>query len=495
MNRKFLKIVVICIITSFALSSCNKGTISILSTKSSGKSSNDSSSLISSSFRYSSSASSSFRYSSSANNSINSKGSSSKMLGSNVASSKSNSKINSTISGQTSLYENINPLSITRPVNWPTATPLSLNPKVMAVPATYDYSTLNWNGVQAIFFDGLDYNGKSTRVFAYIGFPAGASEQKKVPAVVLLHGGGGTAYPDWVSVWNDRGYAAIAIDLEGHMPQTPDSRSLYVTGWAGPTNQCFGDIYKAVDQQWMYHAVSDAIIANTLIRSDKRVDTSKVGVTGISWGGVVTSIVMATDPRFSFAIPIYGCGYQDVSLGCGRLWFSRIVANLWEPSKWLCNTNCPVLWLNGDNDVCFSVDSTNKSFNAVYNSRISIIHDFVHSHETAWATEESYTFADSICKGTNGLITVTKQPTNYDLNMTLAIPSDSPLFYANLRYATTPITYNADKSACLTEWKASDLTVVGNSINIIVPSGTKEFYVELINARGVTVTSNLVYMS
>ena len=34
------------------------------------------------------------------------------------------------------------------------------------------------------------------------------------PAVICVHGGGGTAFPAWVQAWVDRGYAAIALDME-----------------------------------------------------------------------------------------------------------------------------------------------------------------------------------------------------------------------------------------------------------------------------------------
>jgi hypothetical protein len=36
-----------------------------------------------------------------------------------------------------------------------------------------------------------------------------------VSGVVLVHGGDGTAYRDWVRLWNERGYAAISIAHEG----------------------------------------------------------------------------------------------------------------------------------------------------------------------------------------------------------------------------------------------------------------------------------------
>ncbi|MEI6820196.1 MAG: dipeptidyl aminopeptidase, partial [Verrucomicrobiota bacterium] len=57
--------------------------------------------------------------------------------------------------------------------------------------------------VRPIFFDALDWEGKPTRVFAWIGFPAGASKEKPAPGIVLVHGGGGTAFKDWVKEWNE----------------------------------------------------------------------------------------------------------------------------------------------------------------------------------------------------------------------------------------------------------------------------------------------------
>jgi dipeptidyl aminopeptidase/acylaminoacyl peptidase len=64
---------------------------------------------------------------------------------------------------------------------------------------------------KAIYFDALNYQGKPTRVFAWLGIPEGASADNPVPAIVLVQGGGGTAFKNWVRMWNERGYAAISI--------------------------------------------------------------------------------------------------------------------------------------------------------------------------------------------------------------------------------------------------------------------------------------------
>ena len=73
-------------------------------------------------------------------------------------------------------------------------------------------------GVEAYFLQSVSYNDAPTYVFAYVGIPSTATKDNPVPGVVLIHGGGGTAFCAWVKMWNDLGYAAIAIDTEGRIP-------------------------------------------------------------------------------------------------------------------------------------------------------------------------------------------------------------------------------------------------------------------------------------
>ena len=57
-----------------------------------------------------------------------------------------------------------------------------------------------------------DYKGEESYAFGYLGYPEKFSANKTYPAVLLVHGGGGTAYYQWVKEWNDRGYVAFAIN-------------------------------------------------------------------------------------------------------------------------------------------------------------------------------------------------------------------------------------------------------------------------------------------
>ena len=80
--------------------------------------------------------------------------------------------------------------------------------------------TMRWaeqsGPVHSLFYAGEDYQGHATEVFAFYASPRtlGRADagKKKFPGVVLIHGGGGTAFAEWAWLWAQRGYAAIAMD-------------------------------------------------------------------------------------------------------------------------------------------------------------------------------------------------------------------------------------------------------------------------------------------
>ena len=98
--------------------------------------------------------------------------------------------------------------------------------------------------IRAVTYDGMPYRGQKTKVFAYVGFPAGASPESPVPAIVLVHGGGGHPLLPWVKLWNDCGYAAIAMDTTGFFPNIPAKRKQFtVTSPVIPCGQSSGTIF------------------------------------------------------------------------------------------------------------------------------------------------------------------------------------------------------------------------------------------------------------
>lgn len=362
-----------------------------------------------------------------------------------------------------------------------------------------------YSGIKAVWFDGMTKNGKKTKVFAYIGFPKNASASNKVPAVVLMHGGGGHAFLPWVKMWNDRGYAAIAIDNTGYFPTAVNAgssetdnqwkyglpSSLRQDGYtSAPNNDGMYSSSGKVESMWMYHAVGQSILAANILRADSRVDSSKVGITGISWGGVITSITIGYDDRFSFAIPIYGSGYLDEALSWMKDNFAgKDTQELWSAQDRFDKVTMPVLWLCWNDDSCFSVNSNSKSYldtvklNA--DTRLSMINNMYHSHGCGWAPGESMAFADSVVKGSAKLTGFKTQPSGKTVNTELTVDPAASKVTAKLYYITEKMTYSShvkygyEATFMDQEWQTASLTVNGSKISGTVPANAKGYYIEV----------------
>ena len=258
--------------------------------------------------------------------------------------------------------------------------------------------------MRAFFYEGADYKGRPTRVFAYYATPKGKPPAGGWPAVVCAHGGGGTAYPEWVKQWNDHGYAAISMDLEGHLPNKRGHKD------AGPARRnWFSDIGLPDSEQWFYHAVADVMRANSLLRSFKEINPRKIGLAGISWGGTIAATVAGVDSRFAFVVPIYGCGFLHESDNEGLTqWFSKKAMSAeqfrryrtkWDPSAHLPQAKMPMYWVNGSNDGTFPMDIFQRSAMATAGpSTLHVRFRWLHGHSPGWRRRDVYAFADSIVK-------------------------------------------------------------------------------------------------
>lgn len=280
--------------------------------------------------------------------------------------------------------------------------------------------TGEYEGIKAITYEGAMLKGEKTKIFAYLGFPE--NSPSKVPAVVLVHGGGGAPYLRWVKEWNDRGYAAIAMSTTGYFPtvtnagtdETEEDGKLWNYGLSGifaekgyadaPNNDAMQNSENPIEEQWMYHAISDVILANSILRRDSRVDETKIGIMGVSWGGVITALAIGYDKRFAFAVPVYGSGYLTEDMGyIGNYFRSGKNPELWLAEKKFSDVDIPILWQCWNSDRPFSVNSNSLSYlDTVKNNektRLSIIHEMNHAHTWSWIRPEPMVFADFVCKG------------------------------------------------------------------------------------------------
>ncbi len=252
-----------------------------------------------------------------------------------------------------------------------------------------------------VYYSGETWLGKPTRVFAYLAKPA-RPEEKRLPAVVLVHGGGGKAFPQWARMWAERGYAALAMDLAGN---GPDGWRLPDGGPDQSDETKFKRLREGVKNAWSYQAVADVIRGISLLQSMKDVDPRRIGITGISWGGYLTCIVMSLDHRLRAAVPVYGCGYLHEN----SYWVPTLAAlpeeerHTWienfDPSRYLPRCRTPVLWMTGTNDFAYPLDSYQKSYRAMPGPRaLCITVKMPHSHEAGWARPEIQLFLDAILR-------------------------------------------------------------------------------------------------
>jgi dienelactone hydrolase len=256
-------------------------------------------------------------------------------------------------------------------------------------------------GVQQVLFTGEPVAGKPTRVFAYYARPE--KGEGPFPAMVLLHGGGGKAFPEWAKLWADRGYVALAIDLAGH---GPDGKRLSDGGPEQDDQTKFAPFDDAhVRDTWTYHAVADALLGHSLLAAQKDVDPKRIGVTGISWGGYLTCIVAGVDERFNVAVPVYGCGFLDQNSYWIEGSFNKMPAEQrarWvkhlDPSSYLKNVTCPILFVNGTNDFAYPLDSYKKSYELVDPKlrNLCVTVNMPHGHSQGWAPKEIGLFVDSV---------------------------------------------------------------------------------------------------
>ncbi|OIO94750.1 MAG: hypothetical protein AUJ96_28095 [Armatimonadetes bacterium CG2_30_66_41] len=360
--------------------------------------------------------------------------------------------------------------------------------KLSAPPAVFPAEGFSEEGVRAVFYEGPPFRGKPTRVFAWIGLPKVESGQK-VPGMVLVHGGGGTAFASWVRLWVDRGYAAIAMDTCGCVPRGTSGNwdhheSGGPPGWGG-----WGQIDWPREDQWTYHAIADALLGHSLLRSLPEVDANRVGLTGISWGGYLTCLLAGVDPRYKLAMPVYGCGFTNEHTfagsvnGQGEEGAARWM-RWWDPSVYLPDAPMPLCWVTGSNDFAYTFNALQKSYRLPKSPRTLCIRlRMPHGHGAAGeGPKELEVFADSILKGGVPLAKVTGQGRD-GAQVWATFESGVPVVKAELNY-----TKDTGKWPDRT-WVALPAQLSEGKVTASLPEGTTVYYLNLFDERECVVST------
>ena len=373
--------------------------------------------------------------------------------------------------------------------------PLVVPKEWLEAPAFREAIDIRSDGVKGIFFEGPPYHGKPTEVFAWVGLPK-VDAGKKVPGIVLIHGGGGTAFANWVNLWTSRGYAAIAMDTCGQVPiGTYGQWQRHEPGGPLGWDATFEQAAQPIVDQWPYHAVGDVILAHSLLRSLPEVDADRIGMTGISWGGWLTCIVAGLDGRFKFAVPVYGCGF----LGDDSYWKLRISdmgdngrkwTQQWDPLKYLPEAKLPMLWLTGTNDFAYPLDSLQKSYRLPSGERTVCIRlRMIHGHgPPGEGPQEILTFANSVVSDGPEVCRILKQEREG------GIVSTTYTGGRKLARAELLFTANGDGPWKEREWDVvpADLDLLNRQATAKLPENVKVYFINLIDESGQIVSTEHV---
>lgn len=151
-------------------------------------------------------------------------------------------------------------------------------------------------------FTSLEHAGRPSSIFAVAALHPQSHQR---PTVVLIHGGGAVhaSFKGWLTKpYLQHGYNVLSLDLPGKGIQRDASLS------TGP-DMNHETIFHAGDPRdaYLYHAVT--AVRRTLDAAESlSCATDTLILEGWSWGGVVSLLTAAADPRVTAVIAAFGSG-------------------------------------------------------------------------------------------------------------------------------------------------------------------------------------------
>lgn len=243
-----------------------------------------------------------------------------------------------------------------------------------------------------VIFTVGTFKGEVSRLAAFYTFPEGANE---VPAVVWAHGGGQRAEIRRGKYFAKHGYAMVDFNwggreiLEGVEKNTdwgaidPSQGPRFYPGAKRdgvklnllPDEFTIDPVISPRNGIWYMLAYAGRR-AITFLEKQPEVDPEKLGFTGFSMGGNITSYV-SIDPRLKAVVPMVGGagfitkdspGIPRSSMAHAYQGHAELHANTMESQSYYPHTKCPVLLLSSINDF-------HARFEFVYQCMDSLPHD------------------------------------------------------------------------------------------------------------------------
>ena len=231
---------------------------------------------------------------------------------------------------------------------------------------TSPYAESDYAGMKALLVKGRGPKDTSAEFFCYYGVPDGKKPTAGWPGVVLVHGGGGTAFPNAVAEWQKLGFAVIAPDWYNRRP-APALTNVPPSEVTVPRVDLDGG-----KRQDHVANVANMVLAHSLLRSFPEVDGNRTVFVGLSWGSWYGACVAAVDPRFRGCVEIY-CGDRNARDPKTPMGFVN--------GRFLHAAKAPMWWAVSTNDRNVTPDSSNAGFEECARfDGCALVNDLPHSH-------------------------------------------------------------------------------------------------------------------
>jgi len=205
--------------------------------------------------------------------------------------------------------------------------------------------------------------------------PAHFDNAKKYPLILTVHGGPYGSFKNTFSqiygtkIWTDKGYLVFAPNPRGSSGYTDEFAQANRYDLGGGD---YSDIMAGVDY----------------IISQGSVDTTRMGVTGGSYGGYLTNWIISQNNRFEAAVSMYGLFslFTDWSNSVQPAWEKMYLGYYyWEkqinmenqyvsrsPAFYVQNIKTPTLIMHGDKDIYTNISNSREMHQALHTRGIPV---------------------------------------------------------------------------------------------------------------------------
>ncbi|MEI6537454.1 MAG: prolyl oligopeptidase family serine peptidase, partial [Verrucomicrobiaceae bacterium] len=153
---------------------------------------------------------------------------------------------------------------------------------------------------------------------------------------------------------------------------------------------------------WGYQAISAIVRGHALLESFPEIDKERIGATGISWGGYLSTMIAGFDPKLKVVVPVFGCGFFQEH-GAWEELLNKKMTNknmrkwvaLFDPSSHTQHAHCAMMFANGINDSHFPMNTMKKSA-LQCQGPVTMCHIMQIVHQHRWDIREVEPFVDSV---------------------------------------------------------------------------------------------------